>query len=340
MRLNRKTGLVGLGVAAFAYLVYLSWTTSKRKPEGSFIEYITDPAWLTNWPRWLDVPLQKWANDAISWLVKNYGFIFDAINEFLLQILVAMREFLTDLPWPVVIALVLVLTFFLSGRKWGTTALVGVCTFFIGFLSPKFWDKAMETTSIMVVSIFLCLVIGLPVAIVMARNERVRSIILPVLDLMQTIPSFCYLIPGIMLFGLGAVPAIIATFIYAVPPVIRLTDLGIRLVDREIIEAAESFGASPRQKLIGVQLPLALPNIMQGINQTTMMALAMVVIASMIGTRGLGDEVLLGLQQLNVGRALEAGIAIVLLAIVLDRITQAYGATLQERTSHLHSDKH
>ena len=192
----------------------------------------------------------------------------------------------------------------------------------------------METTSIMVVSISVCLFIGLPVAILMARNERTRNVVLPVLDLMQTIPSFCYLIPGIMLFGLGAVPAIIATFIYAVPPVIRLTDLGIRLVDREIIEAAESFGASPWQKLIGVQLPLALPNIMQGINQTTMMALAMVVIASMIGTRGLGDEVLLGLQQLNVGRALEAGIAIVLLAIVLDRITQAYGTTLQERTRH------
>lgn len=331
---KRKATLVGAGVVVFVYLVYLSWTTSKRRPDGSFVEYISDPAWLTNWPRWLDVPLQKWANDALSWLVKNYGYIFDAINEFLLQILVAMRVFLTDLPWPVVIGIVIAITFFLSGRKWGTTILVGVCTFFIGFLSPKFWDKAMETTSIMVVSISVCLFIGLPVAILMARNERTRNVVLPVLDLMQTIPSFCYLIPGIMLFGLGAVPAIIATFIYAVPPVIRLTDLGIRLVDREIIEAAESFGASPWQKLIGVQLPLALPNIMQGINQTTMMALAMVVIASMIGTRGLGDEVLLGLQQLNVGRALEAGIAIVLLAIVLDRITQAYGTTLQERTRH------
>ncbi len=127
------------------------------------------------------------------------------------------------------------------------------------------------------------------------------------LDLMQTIPSFCYLIPGIMLFGLGAVPAIIATFIYAVPPLVRLTDLGIRLVDTEVIEAADAFGASKKQKLWGVQMPLALPNIMQGINQCTMMALAMVVIASMIGTRGLGDEVLLGLQQLNVGRAAEAG---------------------------------
>jgi glycine betaine/proline transport system permease protein len=148
---------------------------------------------------------------------------------------------------------------------------------------------------------------------------------------MQTIPSFCYLIPGIMLFGLGAVPAIIATVIYAIPPLVRLTDLGIRLVDIEVIEAAEAFGASRSQKLLKIQLPLALPNIMQGINQCTMMALAMVVIASMIGTRGLGDEVLLGLQQLNVGKATEAGLAIVLLAIVLDRITQAYGQKIQDR---------
>ena len=179
----------------------------------------------------------------------------------------------------------------------------------------------------------LCLIIGIPVGTLLAKNKKVRNAILPVLDLMQTIPSFCYLIPGIMLFGLGAVPAIIATFIYAVPPLVRLTDLGIRLVDTEVIEAADAFGASKKQKLWGVQMPLALPNIMQGINQCTMMALAMVVIASMIGTRGLGDEVLLGLQQLNVGRAAEAGIAIVLLAIVLDRITQSYGETLQERTA-------
>ena len=149
---------------------------------------------------------------------------------------------------------------------------------------------------------------------------------------MQTIPSFCYLIPGILLFGLGAVPAIFAIFVYAVPPLIRLTDLGIRLVDTEVVEAAEAFGASKKQKLWGVQLPLALPNIMQGINQCTMMALAMVVIASMIGTRGIGDEVLLGLQQLNVGMATEAGIAIVLLAIIFDRITQSYGEKIQERT--------
>jgi glycine betaine/proline transport system permease protein len=274
-----------------------------------------------------------WINKAFKSLNENYGFIFEAINNVLLAMLMGLKNFLVQAPWPAVIIGVVVLTYFASGKKIKTTVAVGFCTFFIGFLHPRFWDKAIETTSIMLISIFLCLVIGVPIGIAMSRANKVREKILPILDLMQTIPAFVYLIPGIMLFGLGAVPAIIATFIYAVPPLIRLTDLGIRLVDTEVIEAADAFGASKKQKLWGVQIPLALPNIMQGINQCTMMALSMVVIASMIGTRGLGDEVLLGLQQLNVGRAAEAGIAIVLLAIVLDRITQSYGETLQERNA-------
>lgn len=328
---HRKLILWSLLGCMFIALIGYSYSVSTQTKPGSLGELLSDRTWLNNWPRWLDMPLQKWTNGAIDWLVQTYGWVFDAVNAFLLGVLVSLLNALTYLPWPVVILLVVALTYVLSGRKWGTTLLVGACLFFIGFLSPKFWDKAMQTTGVMLIAILLCIVIGMPVAIAMSRSNRLRNAILPILDLMQTIPSFCYLIPGIMLFGLGAVPAIIATFIYAVPPLIRLTDLGIRLVDPEIIEAAESFGASPRQKLFIVQIPLALPNIMQGINQCTMMALALVVIASMIGTRGLGDEVLLGLQQLNVGRALEAGIAIVLLAIVLDRITQAYGDTLQKR---------
>jgi len=274
-----------------------------------------------------------WINDAFKKLNETYGWIFEAINNFLLAMLVALKNFLILAPWPLVILGVVVIAYFASGRKIGTTVFVGFCTFFIGFLHPIFWQKAIETTAIMLISIFLCTIVGIPIGILMARSTRIRDKLLPVLDLMQTIPAFVYLIPGIMLFGLGAVPAIIATFIYAVPPLVRLTDLGIRLVDKEIIEAADAFGANRKQKLFGVQLPLALPNIMQGINQCTMMALSMVVIASMIGTRGLGDEVLLGLQQLNVGKAAEAGIAIVLLAIVLDRITQSYGETLQERST-------
>ena len=315
----------------FGWLLFISYTSSKRKPDnvGELLKF----DWLQSWPKWLDLPLMAWINDAFNKLNENYGWIFEAINNFLLAMLVALKNFLILAPWPLVILGVVVIAYFASGRKIGTTVFVGFCTFFIGFLHPIFWQKAIETTAIMLISIFLCTIVGIPIGILMARSIRIRDKLLPVLDLMQTIPAFVYLIPGIMLFGLGAVPAIIATFIYAVPPLVRLTDLGIRLVDKEVIEAADAFGASKKQKLLGVQLPLALPNIMQGINQCTMMALSMVVIASMIGTRGLGDEVLLGLQQLNVGKAAEAGIAIVLLAIVLDRITQSYGETLQERST-------
>jgi glycine betaine/proline transport system permease protein len=187
------------------------------------------------------------------------------------------------------------------------------------------WDKAMQTLALMLVATAISVLIGVPLGIVMSRSDRFRSVLLPVLDAMQTMPSFVYLIPALLLFGLGKVPAIFATVIYAVVPVTRLTDLGIRLVDREVIEAAESFGATSRQQLFGVYLPLALPNIMAGINQTTMMALSMVVVASMIGARGLGEEVLLGIQRLDVGRGAAAGLAIVFLAIAMDRITQSYG---------------
>jgi glycine betaine/proline transport system permease protein len=330
---KNKRDLFNIGLLViFIWLLITSYGSSKRKPE-NIGELLNDFSWLSDWPKWLDLPLMPWINKAFKSLNENYGFIFEAINNVLLAMLMGLKNFLVQAPWPAVIIGVVVLTYFASGKKIKTTVAVGFCTFFIGFLHPRFWDKAIETTSIMLISIFLCLVIGVPIGIAMSRANKVREKILPILDLMQTIPAFVYLIPGIMLFGLGAVPAIIATFIYAVPPLIRLTDLGIRLVDTEVIEAADAFGASKKQKLWGVQIPLALPNIMQGINQCTMMALSMVVIASMIGTRGLGDEVLLGLQQLNVGRAAEAGIAIVLLAIVLDRITQSYGETLQERNA-------
>ena len=271
-------------------------------------------------------------NAGFEWLIVEFGILFEGINNFLLGLYTIMKDALVGLPWPLVVAIVITITYFASGKKIGTTVMVGFCTFFIGFLSPRYWDKSIMTTCIVLIGIFLCVVVGIPIGIAMARKPKVRKAILPILDLMQTIPSFCYLIPGILLFGLGAVPAIFAIFVYAAPPLIRLTDLGIRLVDKEVVEAADAFGASKKQKLWGVQIPLALPNIMQGVNQSVMMALAMVVIASMIGTRGIGDEVLLGLQQLNVGMATEAGIAIVLLAIIFDRITQSYGDRIQEKT--------
>ena len=328
------------GAIALIVLIIISYLSSKRKPDNlselfekwdSFLG-IPLPKFLIDWPKWLDTPFMHWINSGWKSFIADYGLIFDAIGYGLLRGYTELKGIIVQTPWPLVIIGVIAITYFTSGKKIGTTVFVGFCTFFIGFLNPRFWDKAIETTTMVVIGIALCVIIGIPIGIAMARSEKVRNAILPILDTMQVIPAFCYLIPGIILFGLGAIPAIISIFIYACPPLIRLTDLGIRLVDEEVIEASRSFGASKKQMLLGVQLPLALPNIMQGINQCTMMALAMVVIASMIGTRGLGDEVLLGLQQLNVGAALEAGLAIVLLAIVLDRMTQAYGDKIQERT--------
>ncbi len=215
----------------------------------------------------------------------------------------------------------------LVSRRIGLSLAMGALLCVIGVLG--LWDAGMQTLALMIMAAGLSVVIGIPLGVLMARVNWLRSVMLPVLDVMQTMPSFVYLIPVVMLFGLGKIPAIIATVIYAVPPLIRLTDLGIRLVDREVLEASRAFGANPRQQLFGVQLPLALPNIMAGINQTTMMALSMVVIASMIGARGLGYEVLLGINRLEVGRGLLAGLGIVVLAVLFDRITQSYGQRMR-----------
>ena len=182
----------------------------------------------------------------------------------------------------------------------------------------------MRTLSLVIASVFFALLIGLPLGVHMARSERAESIMKPILDGMQTMPSFVYLIPALMFFGMGKVPAMFATIIYAVPPVIRLTNVGIRTVDVEAVEASKAFGATARQVLFDVQLPLAKPSIMVGINQTTMMALAMVVIGSMIGAKGLGMEVLLAINRIEVGRGFEAGLSIVFLAIIIDRITFSF----------------
>jgi len=274
----------------------------------------------------LNVPLGKWVNQFVDWLVINYGAAFEAFADSLLTVLVALEQVLRGAPWWVVLIAIAAITWHAS-KNWKLATGLVIAMFAIGTLG--LWDKAMQTLALMIVATSLSVIIGVPVGIAMAMSNRLRAIMLPVLDTMQTMPSFVYLIPALMLFGLGKVPAILATVIYAAPPVIRLTDLGIRLVDQEVLEASRSFGASRKQILFGVQLPLALPNIMAGINQTTMMSISMVVIASMIGARGLGEQVLMGIQRLDVGAGMEAGIAIVLLAVVFDRIGQAYGKRSQ-----------
>ena len=241
------------------------------------------------------------------------------------------EKLLRTSPWWAVVLVVVLIAWGLT-RRLGFSILMGAMLCIIGLLG--LWDAGMQTLALMLMATFLSVIIGIPVGILMGRVDWVRAVLHPVLDVMQTMPSFVYLIPVVMLFGLGKTAALIATIIYAVAPLIRLTDLGIRLVDREVLEAARAYGANTWQQLFGVQIPLALPNIMAGINQTTMMALAMVVIASMIGATGLGHEVLLGINRLEVGRGLMAGASIVVLAILFDRITQAYGHRQRKGGAH------
>jgi len=269
-------------------------------------------------PQSLRLPIDRF----VAGLVSDYADTLRALTQPLLNLLIWIEQLLRQSPWWIVIAATIAIAWLASRRPLFSLG-IGVLMSLIGVLG--LWDSAMQTLSLMIVAVFLSIVIGAPLGILMASFKWLRSVMLPVLDIMQTMPSFVYLIPVVMLFNLGKISAIIATVIYAVPPVIRLTDLGIRLVDREVLEASRAFGANRVQQMFGVQLPLALPNIMAGINQTTMMALSMVVIASMIGARGLGYEVLQGINRLQVGRGLLAGLGIVILAIVFDRITQALG---------------
>lgn len=260
-------------------------------------------------------------------LVTNYAESLESLSQPFLSALVWLEQLLRTSPWWAVVLATVVIAWLVS-RRFVFSLAMGALLCLIGVLG--LWDAGMQTLALMIMAAGLSVLIGIPLGVLMARMDWLRAAMLPVLDVMQTMPSFVYLIPVVMLFGLGKIPAIIATVIYAVPPLIRLTDLGIRLVDHEVLEAARAFGATPRQQLFGVQLPLALPNIMAGINQSTMMALSMVVIASMIGARGLGYEVLLGINRLEVGRGLLAGLAIVVLAVLFDRITQSYGQRVRQ----------
>ncbi|CAM4125470.1 proline/glycine betaine ABC transporter permease [Kerstersia similis] len=271
--------------------------------------------------------LRRAIDGFVEHLVSRYADTLETLSKPFLHVLVWLEQVLRGAPWWAVVLAVIAIAWLVS-RRLVLSVAMGALLCVIGLLG--LWDAGMQTLSLMIMAVATSVIIGIPLGIVMARVNWLRSIMMPVLDVMQTMPSFVYLIPVVMLFGLGKIPAIIATVIYAVPPLIRLTDLGIRLVDQEVLEASRAFGANSRQQLFGVQLPLALPNIMAGINQTTMMALSMVVIASMIGARGLGYEVLLGINRLEVGRGLLAGLGIVVLAVLFDRITQSYGQRVRQ----------
>ncbi|MGY6548175.1 MAG: ABC transporter permease [Roseinatronobacter sp.] len=257
---------------------------------------------------------------------RSWGEALENFFHPLLRFLVWFDNLLSATPWPIILIVIAALVW--AGSRSAVMTIGSVAAFFaIGYFGM--WQDTMSTLAIISVATFLCIAIGIPLGIVMARSNRAQATITPVLDVMQTIPSFVYLIPVVMLLGIGRVPGLIAVCIYALPPVVRLTNLGIRLVDREVLEAATAFGASERQKLWGIQVPLALPNIFAGINQTIMMALAMVVIASMIGVQGLGVPVLRAISNQFLALGVMNGLAIVALAIIFDRVSQRYGQRLQ-----------
>ncbi|MBV6304173.1 ABC transporter permease subunit [Candidimonas humi] len=272
-----------------------------------------------------------YVNRRLTAAVKDYGAgLHAASNAVLAWVLLPVERLLLGLP-PWVLLVLAALLAWRASRGWILPLCCAAGLYAIGALG--LWTELVQTFSLVLVATVCAVVLGIPAGILAARYRWLERLLAPVLDIMQTLPSFVYLVPVLMLFGLGMVPALLATVVYALPPLIRLTALGLRQVDAEIVEAAQSFGLTRRQMLLRVMLPLARPSIMAGINQATMMALAMVVVASMIGARGLGEDVLAGIQTLDVGRGLQAGLAIVVLAIVIDRITQAYGRPRRGRRS-------
>ena len=286
-------------------------------------------SWLTKFPE-MDradlVAIRKGLDEAYRQFSRAYGDVIEAIFDPLLYFLVWFEKLLLASPWWAIIFVIVALVYGAS-RSWKLSLGVVVSFLAIGYFGM--WDNTMRTLSIITVCTMLSIVVGIPTGIIMARSDRARSVITPILDIMQTMPAFVYLIPVVMLLGIGKVPGVIAVVIYAIPPVIRLTNLGIRLVDKEVLEAAAAYGATPWQRLLGVQLPLAMPTIMAGINQTIMMALAMVVIASMIGVKGLGQPVLKSITNQYFTMGLFNGLAIVALAIIFDRVSQAYARRTQ-----------
>lgn len=257
----------------------------------------------------------------VNYIQDNFGSTLDFISAVIGFVTNNIQEFLLAIPMPAALAIFVILALWRVG--------VGFAIFTAASLwlveHMQLWPEMMSTLSLVIASTLIAIIIGLPLGIAMARSDRVAAITRPVLDLMQTMPAFVYLIPAAMFFGLGAVPGTIATVIFAMPPVVRLTNLGIRQVPAEYIEAGNAFGCTASQLLFKVQLPNALPSIMAGINQTIMLSLSMVVIASMIGAGGLGNTVLTGIQRLDVGTGFEGGIAVVILAVILDRLTQSLG---------------
>ena len=307
-------------VIALLVVCFQVWGTGMKFPTTiSTSEIPTDSGNTVVIKETLHKVIGTWIDDRVDWVTRKADWMFEGISSAVVRSLITIEDMLKKVPWPTIIVGFSLLSYAVG--RWQLMTFTAAAMLYFGFMG--LWENTIDTVALMIVSVVVSVAIGLPIGVIASRNRLVDSIIRPILDAMQTMPSFVYLLPGVLFFGLGAPAGVFATIIYAVPPVIRLTNLGIRQVSSEVVEAARSFGSSPFQLLTKVQMPMALPTIMAGINQTTMMALAMVTIASMVAAGGLGDNVLRALQKNQPGNGAIAGIAIVFLAIIIDRLTQS-----------------
>ncbi|MBR8640433.1 proline/glycine betaine ABC transporter permease [Streptomyces tuirus] len=275
----------------------------------------------------IDIDLGTPVSKAIDWLTENLGPVFDGISTVMLELVNAVLTVLTA-PHALVVTGVFTLLA-LSTKKWGFVVFTLVS--FLLIQGMDLWIPAMESLAVVIVASAIAVGIGVPIGVWAARSGRASGVVRPILDFMQTLPVFVYLIPAVFFFGIGAVPGVVATTVFAIPPAVRLTELGIRQVDKEVVEAALAFGAKPRQLLRDVQLPMAMPSIMAGVNQVIMLALSMVVIAGMVGAGGLGSIVVRGISTLDIGAGFQGGLSVVILAIFLDRFTGAFAAPRRRR---------
>lgn len=324
-------------VGGFPVIVYkfgtLVWTKVWSLLVGTW-QYLTHTQWswnslyeFPNLPDKIRTEFIDGINQPFAFFAGGYSLDIKGGVRPLINSMNDLRDFIDFLPWPIFFAIVLLGVWALA-RKWSVVILGAVALSYIGFFNLM--EPASQTLSLMVLSIVICVIIGIPLGILMSRSDAVEAAVKPVLDIMQTMPSFVYLIPVLILFGVSPVAGLIAVFIYAAPPVVRLTNLGIRLVPFDVVEASHAFGSTYIQRLFGVLIPLALPNIFAGINQTIMMALAMVVIAALVGAPGLGADVLSAQGNVNLARGLISGTAIALIAIVIDRSLHLLGERMQE----------
>ena len=276
----------------------------------------------------VDLGIGEWADGIKGWAMANRTVI-QPLKTFFEAVIMRIEDALQAVPPLIMLILLVLIAWQVAGRR--VALLVLCCLVVLGMLDPAAWSLAMTTLAIVISSVILCVIIGLPLGILAGKSDRFEQAIRPILDTMQTIPAFVYLVPVVMLIGIGNVSGVIVTIVFALPPLVRLTSLGIRTVNANVVEAARAFGATPRQILFKVELPLATPTIFAGLNQTIMLSLSMVVIASMISVKGLGNEVLRAMGRLDAGKAIVGGLGIVMLAIVLDRITQGLGRSGRDR---------